>query len=115
MSLRLNSIKKLLTIALALGAERTCSELMPFLTETIYNGDEVQLALAEQLGTFTPLVGRLDHVYCLLPPLEALATVDETVVRDKAVESLRNLASQHSPAYREDHFVPLVQRLTSGD
>lgn len=48
--LRLNSIKKLSTIALALGVERTRSELIPFLTETIYDEDEVLLALAEQLG-----------------------------------------------------------------
>lgn len=32
--LRLNSIKKLSTIALALGVERTRSELLPFLTGT---------------------------------------------------------------------------------
>lgn len=51
--LRLNSIKKLSTIALALGEERTRTELVPFLTETIYDEDEVLLALAEQLGTFT--------------------------------------------------------------
>ena len=38
--LRLNSIKKLSTIALALGVERTRSELIPFLTDTIY--DEVR-------------------------------------------------------------------------
>lgn len=48
--LRLNSIKKLSTIALALGVERTRSELIPFLTEAIYDEDEVLLALAEQLG-----------------------------------------------------------------
>ena len=45
--------------------------------------------MAEQLGTFTPLVGGAEHVNCLLPPLESLATVEETIVRDKAVESLR--------------------------
>ena len=81
--LRLNSIKKLSTIALALGVERTRSELIPFLTDTIYDEDEVLLALAEQLGTFTPLVGGKEHVHCLLPPLESLATVEETIVRDK--------------------------------
>lgn len=66
LQLRLNSIKKLSTIALALGIERTRSELIPFLTETIYDEDEVLLALAEQLGTFTPLVGGPEFVYCLL-------------------------------------------------
>ncbi|XP_027526356.1 serine/threonine-protein phosphatase 2A 65 kDa regulatory subunit A alpha isoform-like, partial [Neopelma chrysocephalum] len=64
--LRLNSIKKLSTIALALGVERTRSELLPFLTDTIYDEDEVLLALAEQLGTFTALVGGPEFVHCLL-------------------------------------------------
>ena len=97
--------------------------MTPLFQDTIYDEDEVLLALAEQLGTFTPLVGgkvmarsdlsqssglRLllilqgtftilklqpslaqEHVHCLLPPLESLATVEETIVRDKAVESLR--------------------------
>lgn len=67
--LRLNSIKKLSTIALALGVERTRSELLPFLTDTIYDEDEVLLALAEQLGTFTTLVGGPEYVHCLLVSL----------------------------------------------
>ncbi|KAG9510963.1 Serine/threonine-protein phosphatase 2A 65 kDa regulatory subunit A alpha isoform, partial [Fragariocoptes setiger] len=113
--LRLNSIKKLSTIALALGTERTRSELIPFLTDTVYDEDEVLLALAEQLGNFTPLVGGPEYVNCLLPPLESLATLEETIVRDKAVESLRNIAQQHSPKHLEEYFVPLVLRLAQGD
>lgn len=100
---------------MALGVDRTRSELIPFLTETIYDEDEVLLALAEQLGNFTTLVGGPEYVHFLLPPLEGLATVEETVVRDKAVESLRIVAQQHSPADLEAHFVPLVQRLAAGD
>lgn len=66
MQLRLNSVKKLSTIALALGVERTRIELIPFLTDTIYDEDEVLLALAEQLGSFTPYVGGPEYVHCLL-------------------------------------------------
>uniref|UniRef100_A0A8C9A7T0 Protein phosphatase 2 scaffold subunit Abeta n=1 Tax=Prolemur simus TaxID=1328070 RepID=A0A8C9A7T0_PROSS len=113
--LRLNSIKKLSTIALALGVERTRTELLPFLTDTIYDEDEVLLALAEQLGNFTGLVGGPDFAHCLLPPLESLATVEETVVRDRAVESLRQISQEHTPIALEAHFVPLVKRLASGD
>ncbi|CAF0819745.1 unnamed protein product [Rotaria sp. Silwood1] len=113
--LRLNSIKKLSTIALALGVERTRSELIPFLTDTIYDEDEVLLALAEQLGTFTQLVGGESYVHVLLPPLESLAQVEETIVRDKAVESLRILAPQHSTTDLETYFVPTVKRLAQGD
>ncbi|CAG0921344.1 unnamed protein product [Notodromas monacha] len=113
--LRLNSIKKLSTIAFALGTDRTRTELIPFLTDTIYDEDEVLLALAEQLGQFTAMVGGPDHVCCLLPPLESLASVEETVVRDKATESLRLLAAQHSVADLESQFVPLIRRLSTGD
>ena len=75
---RLASITKLPTIALALGnhqwlidshdsllmihtmilgVERTKVELIPFLTDSIYDEDEVLLTLAQQLGRFVPLVG----------------------------------------------------------
>ncbi|CAB1348505.1 unnamed protein product [Coregonus sp. 'balchen'] len=84
-------------------------------TDTIYDEDEVLLALAEQLGNFTMLVGGPEYVHCLLPPLESLATVEETVVRDKAVESLRKISQEHSPVDLEVHFEPLVKRLASGD
>ena len=83
--------------------------------DTMYDEDEVLLVLAEQLGQFTPYVGGGEHVHCLLPPLESLAAVEETVVRDKAVDSLRILAEKHSVADLESHFVPLVKRLSTGD
>lgn len=51
----------------------------------------------------------------LIPPLESLATVEETVVRDKAVESLRNVAAQHSAHDLEVHVIPTLQRLVSGE
>lgn len=54
----MNSIKKLSTIALALGVERTRSELIPFLTDTIYDEDEVLLALGKPRGGASGVVGR---------------------------------------------------------
>uniref|UniRef100_A0AC35TKF7 TOG domain-containing protein n=1 Tax=Rhabditophanes sp. KR3021 TaxID=114890 RepID=A0AC35TKF7_9BILA len=113
--LRLNSIRKLSVIALALGAERTRIELIPFLTDTIYDEDEVLLALADQLGNFTALVGGPNYVHFLLPPLENLANIEETVVRDKAVESLRRVAEKHSSQSLEEHFIPMLLRLASGE
>ncbi|XP_072125782.1 probable serine/threonine-protein phosphatase PP2A regulatory subunit [Mobula birostris] len=112
---RLNNIKQLSTTALALGAERTRNELLPLLTDTIFDEDEALLALAEQLGSFTVLVGGPEYVHCLLLPLENLATVEKSVVRDKAIDSLRAISHEHSPADLEVHFVPLVKRLTCGD
>lgn len=60
---RLKAITKLSTIALALGAERTRTELLPFINETVYDEDEILHALAEQLGGFVSLVGGDNYAY----------------------------------------------------
>ena len=109
--LRLNSIKRLSTIAKALGEERTRKELIPFLNENSDDDDEVLLAMAEELGSFIPHVGGVDYAYVLLPPLETLCTVEETVVRDKAVESLCKIGQQMTPKDIVEYMVPLVQVL----
>ena len=119
-ALRLNAIRRLSTIALALGVERTRDELVPFLdggittmesvssswawrvtgrkgrmrgtdpgrvpftsAESIDDEDEVLLALADELGGFVDYVGGPEHAHILLAPLENLAAVEETVVREK--------------------------------
>ena len=40
--------------------------------------------------------------------------MEETVVRDKAVESLRSVASKLAAKQIEDHFIPMIKRLASG-
>ncbi|CAI7839034.1 unnamed protein product [Closterium sp. NIES-54] len=107
--LRLNSIRRLSTIARALGDDRTRKELIPFLNENNDDDDEVLLAMAEELGSFIPYVGGVDYAPVLLPPLETLCTVEETVVRDKAVESLCKIGQQMKPRDVVEFFVPLVQ------
>ena len=52
--------------------------------EQIEDEDEVLLALAEELGNFLEHVGGPEFATSLLPPLEQLATTEETVVREKA-------------------------------
>ena len=81
--LRLNAIRRLSTIALALGADRSREELVPFLMESLDDEDEVLLALAEELGGFTEYIGGPQYAHLLLGPLENLAAVEETLVRDK--------------------------------
>lgn len=81
--LRLNAIRRLSTIALALGPERSREELVPFLMESLDDEDEVLLALAEELGDFVDYVGGQRYAHLLLGPLENLAAVEETLVRDK--------------------------------
>ena len=81
--LRLNAIHRISTIALALGPERTRDELIPFLQDSLDDEDEVLLALAEELGSFTDYVGGKEHAHVTLSPLESLAGMEETLVRDK--------------------------------
>jgi serine/threonine-protein phosphatase 2A regulatory subunit A len=81
--LRLASIRRLSTIALALGPERTRDELIPFLQDQLDDEDEVLLVLAEELGGFSEYVGGNDWAYLILGPLENLAAVEETLVREK--------------------------------
>ncbi|KAK1555635.1 hypothetical protein Q3G72_029337 [Acer saccharum] len=57
--LRLNSIRRLSTIARALGEERTRKELIPFLSENNDDNDEVLLAMGEELGVFIPMLATL--------------------------------------------------------
>lgn len=120
--LRLNATRRLKTIASALGPERTRAELLPFLTDTMDDDDEVLQALADELGHFVTEIGGPAHASCLMDPLESLSTVEETTVRDKAVESLRLVSSTvlaESPADAETlhvhHLFPLVRRLATGD
>jgi hypothetical protein len=48
----------------------------------------VLLVMAEELGKLVDLVGGPEHSVCLLELLGALATVEETVVRDQVLELL---------------------------
>ena len=61
MQLRLNSIRRLTTIAQALGPERTRSELVPFLADANDEEDECLLAVAEEMVNLLGSVGGPEH------------------------------------------------------
>jgi len=65
--------------------------------------------MADELGGFIPHVGGVDFAHVLLPPLESLCTVEETVVRDKAVESLCKIGAQMKERDVVEWFIPLVK------
>jgi serine/threonine-protein phosphatase 2A regulatory subunit A len=72
------------------------------------------LALGEELGGLVDLVGGKDYAHVLLGPLESLAGVEETVVRDRAVESINRIAAVIPDATFESALVPLIKRLSNG-
>jgi serine/threonine-protein phosphatase 2A regulatory subunit A len=81
----------------------------------VEDDDEVLLVMAEELGGFVDLVGGPGEAACLLGPLGALATVEETVVRDKAVESACGVIRGLPPAAVAEHVVPVITKLAQGD
>lgn len=97
------------SIVVTAGEERTRRELIPFVNESVDDEDEILLALAEELGEFVPLVGGAQYAHFLLPPLEALATVDETVVRERAVVSICSVTAQMMAGNVQEHLLPLLQ------
>lgn len=73
------------------------------------------LVLAEELGSFVEYVGGKQYAWTILGPLENLAAVEETLVRDKAAESISSIASVLSPQHIDEYFIPLLSRLSNGD
>lgn len=112
----MNAMRRLHTIALALGKERTRTELMQFLEEVTHEDeDEVLVVLAEELSGFVPYVGGAQYAYTIIPPLEALAGAEEPVVRDKAVQALNNTAKEMNLKQTEEFFIPLIKGLSCND
>mmetsp|Transcript_30342 Transcript_30342/g.29244 ORF Transcript_30342/g.29244 Transcript_30342/m.29244 type:complete len:712 (-) Transcript_30342:118-2253(-) len=104
---RVDAMRRLFVVAHAIGREQTLGKLIPYLAERVVgsngNGgddvskkteqdeDEMLLILAEQLGRMVPTLIPGHKGLVVLPILEKLAAVEETVVRDKAVESINNV------------------------
>lgn len=115
-NLRLNAIRRLGTIALALGPERARGELITFLQDSLDDEDEVLMALAEELSVpFVDYIGGPQYAHLLLPPLENLAAVEEAVVRDKATESIAKISTVLSTQQIEEYYMALLRRLATGD
>lgn len=109
-------MRRLPTIAIALGEERTRTELLPFLEEVAQEDeDEVLSALSEELGAFVEYVGGPAHGNAIIPPLEILSGMEEPAVRDRAVESLNKVCESMTPDLVDQHIVPLIKRLSSAE
>ena len=80
---RPKAVESLPVMARALGPELTRNELLTFLTELTDDDDDILVILAEALGNFIPLIGGSANALSLLKPLEPLACVEETIIRDK--------------------------------
>lgn len=90
---KLDTIRKLPLLAQAIGPERTRLEIFDALDSEISAlEDEILYNLAEELEKFLPLVGGPDFSQELFKILLKISkTVDETLVRDRAIISIKGL------------------------
>ena len=83
---RVTAMTVLSDIAVALGKDRCQKELVPFLTDSTDDEDEVLLAMAEHIPSILPHLSS-SSIHLLFQPLEKLLMVEEITVREKATSS----------------------------
>ena len=123
---RVDAMKKLAIVGEAMGPEGTLTKLIPYLTENIANtekddDDEILLILAGQLALLVPGLIPGHAAMPLLPILERLCSIEETVVRDKAVETMNKVVPLLMPGGNYEDGAPfgillaMSKRLSSAD
>lgn len=88
------------------------------LTELIDKIDcnpELMMNLAEQLGRLSEYVGDDESSMHLLKPLELILPADDSIVREKAVASMKIVSKKITQAAVYEEFMPLVKRMRKGD
>lgn len=108
---RVDAMKKLAIVGEAMGTEGTLSKLIPYLTENIANNDkddddEILLILAGQLAELVPGLVPGHAALPLLPILERLCSIEETVVREKAVETMNKVIPLLMPGANYEDGAP---------
>ncbi|CCE82816.1 Piso0_002566 [Millerozyma farinosa CBS 7064] len=113
---RVDAMKKLDTIAIALGPERTVNELLPFLNEVAQDDEEEVFAvLGSKLGEFVPLIGGPEHCEPLIRILLILASMEEPLVRDKAIDSLNHVSTEIPHDMLLRLYLPMIDSLSQGN
>ncbi|KAM3131083.1 hypothetical protein pb186bvf_016781 [Paramecium bursaria] len=117
-NLKINAVSKITSIAQILGEKRTQQELLPYLIEIIEeqdNEDEFLIKLAQEILNLKKYIGGNLKAHLLIAPLEILSSMEEALVREKAVEILSQLAQGQTEQFFENHFCQVVQQLGEWD
>ena len=111
---KINAIHSLKGISFALGRERTRSELIPFLAESIdEEEDEVLIELAKVFGNFLECVGGKAYVNVLFSILENLLCVDEPNIRNETINSIKLICKAiPNISEIESDIIDIIKRLS---
>eukprot|EP00440_Ansanella_granifera_P046811 gb/GFBE01050690.1/.p1 GENE.gb/GFBE01050690.1/~~gb/GFBE01050690.1/.p1 ORF type:complete len:593 (+),score=177.73 gb/GFBE01050690.1/:1-1779(+) len=113
-TIKIGAVNNLHLIASALGPQKTADELIPYISkvvteEPLCNDDEFLYSIAKQYAVLSDYMNGNDE--SLIEPLEHLASQEETVIRDQAIQSLCKVIEKR-PALATDHLVPALLRLS---
>ncbi|MCQ2818572.1 MAG: hypothetical protein MJ252_14990 [archaeon] len=114
---KINALNNLRGISFALGRERTRKELLPFLSSCIEEEeDETLVQLAKVLSNFIDCIGGKEYVKELLNILEQLLCVDESNIRNEAINTLKAIQKEiNNFKLLEDGFMEMINRLGSNE
>ncbi|ESO06248.1 hypothetical protein HELRODRAFT_64110 [Helobdella robusta] len=107
---QLDCLNHLTSVALAIGFSNFRTKLLPKLTGVLKYDDSLLAVLAETLGDMVAYVGGVDHVSCLLEPLEKLASNENNEIRVRAISSLNKLMRYHTQKELESLYMPMFRR-----
>lgn len=118
LTIRVECIKHLNAIAHALGKEKALSLLVPLIFECVKgvycsDDDEVLLAFAKCIPSLLPHLPHDSGTSAVVPVLEYLASQDETVIREAAVDSLGSIASRDILHCNQTCFPALIRLFKS--
>ena len=112
---KLKYVKLVLSVAKEMGKTETINSLLPFLNDWCPdNDDEALTALAKEIYTLNELFTS-DEMKFVLPILKHLATTEEVVVRDAAVDSINKIVENMSPDVVCDEMVSVIEDLFHDD
>jgi serine/threonine-protein phosphatase 2A regulatory subunit A len=113
---RKTAARRIAAVGRTIGPDAVKEELIPFLVGKIDDDDEILLIVSEQLGECAAEVfNNGEGAVCLLEPLEQLAAVEETVVRDAAVEATCKVVDSLPDSAAQGPPTEMVLRLATGD
>ena len=113
---KVDAMKRLSVVGFAMGSELAQSDLVPYLNVLAMKqpplDDEILLIFASQMQLLVPNLLNKGAILPLLPILERLATMEETVVREQAVKAVNHVTPFLGKA---PQLTAMAKRLVSAD
>jgi len=112
---RLFAANNISLVAAAMGPEHARNELMQFLLSANQLDGEVQMSLANCLGSLVKYVGGPEFAHVLLGPLKILASAEESIVRERAIESMGAVCGQIPSSSADTNLMSTARDLATAE